>query len=358
MFFSFFILFYFLFIQFLFNNNFTRDNGLKLFIAFFSFLLLESLRIYCQSFFGDIPNYKLIFEDIEPLTYLINNDYEIDYFYTNVELGYGVLISFFKIFSSNFDFFLLFISIFKLSVLYFFCKKFKVKIINVIPIYIALMFVTFEIGMLRQSIAFYFFLLGLVYINNKTVYIFLVTIACTFHLSAILCFLLIWSNKYVNRKIYYVLFIFALILYTFKIDLLNSVLSYFDLIKIGNLGRIDFYINEVDRVNNYFGIGFWERTLFFVIMNYIYTKLLKNNKVNKYNNLIFNIGIFAILFQLFFFSSPTILSRLRYYIIIFPALFIVQYLYVEFRAKSKYVFQLIFSSYLFLYLFFLTAYLR
>lgn len=355
---SFIVLFFFLLIQFLSNNKFPWDNNLKFVITLSGIIILEAFRFYCQSIFGDIPNYKSIFEDIDSISFVIKNGYGFEYYFANVEIGFSLLISFFKLFSNNFDCFLFFVSVIELSVFYFFCRKFKIKIVNVLPIYIALIFITFEIGMLRQALGFSCFLLGLINIKSKTRYILFITLGCTFHLSTVFCFFLIWTNKFVNRKIYYFIFLLSLILYSFKIDFLTTLSKYIEIINFGNSGRFSYYLNEVDRANNYFGIGFWERVSFFTLMNFIYTKLLEQNKINRYNNLIFNLGISAILFQIMFFSSPTITSRLRYFVVIFPAIFISQYLYVEYKKKFKGFYQLIFSAYLVMYLFFLATYLE
>lgn len=353
------VLLLFLIIQFFYNNSkHNWDDGIKVGVIFSLFIIIELLRTYAQSVFPDIPNYKYVFENIEPIFDVFTKGYGIEYYYSNVELGYSLLISIFKTISKDFNLFLLFISIIQLSVFYFFTKKFKIKIINAMPIYIVFIFITFQIGMLRQSLGFSFFLLGLINLHKKYLYFILVAIGCTFHISTIFCFLLFWVDKFIPRKIYYFLFVSSLFIYTYKIDLLENVSSYTDLIKIGNSGRTNFYLN-VDRPSNHFGIGFWERIFYFITMNIIYSKLIKFNKLNIYNNIIFNLGISTILFQIIFWSTPTISSRVRYFIIIFPAIFISQYIYNEYKIdKSKGIYQFIFSLYMFLYLYYLSTYLQ
>ena len=352
------VLLFFFIIQFLKNNSKQNwDSGLKVLVIIISLLIIEFLRVYAQSIFGDIPNYRYIFDEIKPITNVFKEGYGVDYYYSGVELGYALFISIFKLISNDFNYFLQLISIIQLSVFYFFCKKFKIKIVNAVPIYLALIFITFQIGMLRQSLGFSFFLLGLVNLRKKYLYFTLVAIGCTFHISTVFCFLFFWVDKFVLRNIYYLLFVLSLYIYASKIDLLNNFSSYIDLIEIGNSGRTNYYLN-IDRPSNHFGIGFWERIFYFILMNIIYSKLIKYNKINFYNNIIFNLGVSTILFQIIFWSTPTISSRLRYFIVIFPAIFISQYIYNTYKiSKTNITYQAVFSSYLILYLYFLTTYL-
>lgn len=360
MIFSLLVLTFFIIIQFFSDRqNFYITSRIrkkvKLLIFVVSFMLIELLRRYGQSKFGDIPNYKYIFNDVHSLFYLLQNNYSIDYFYTNVELGFLFLISLFKCFSNNFDFFLFFISLLQLSVFYFFCKKSNIKFFNALPIYVAMIFITFQIGMLRQSLGFLFFLLALVNHDKKLIFLLLIIVGCTFHISTAFCILFIFSNISINKKIYLFLFLISILIYIMKIDLVSGLSYYIELIELGNAGRVDYYLNEVDRANNYLGIGFWERVLYFILLYKIFNKKLFKN-VN-YQNLIFNIAFFSILFQIVFFASPTITSRLRYFVVIFPALIIAQFIYYEYRKGFKPIFQIIFSAYLVMYMFFLTTYL-
>lgn len=327
--------------------------------------MLEVLRLYCQSIFGDVENYRQIFSSIDSLSYLISNDYSIGYFYTDIEVGFGLFISVFKAFSDNFQVFLLTVSIFNFVTLILFCRRFKIELVNVLPIYIAIMFVTFEIGILRQAIAFSFFLMALVYIRIKVLFFLILVLGCTFHLATIFCFFLFWVDKYINRKLFYFIFIGVIALYLARVEFLGSVLGFFELLQIGNSGRIAFYMDD-PRPDNYLGIGFWERLIFLILMNLIYEHLQKNGRINYYNNIIYNLGISLILLQMIFFSEPTITSRLRYFVVIFPAIFISQFLYYEYRfvfssgLRRAFVSisRIVFAGYLSLYLYFLTAYLR
>lgn len=351
------VLLFFLLIQFISNNvDFSNEKYFPFFIIFLSFIILDILRVYCQIYFPDIPNYLQVFEETPSLTYLIKNGYGVEYFDSVVEIGFSSLISFFKIFSNSYSLFLFCISVIELITFYFFCSKFKLKLVNAIPIYIAFTFLTFQIGMLRQALAFCLFLVALVYIHRKTLFLFLILLGLALHTSIIFCLLLFWVDKFINRKIFYVLFVISLLLYLFKIDLIGL---YLPIVQLGDsirTAKVGYYLN-VDRPNSYLGVGFWERLISFILINVIYSKLASKNKITKYNNIIYNLGIVVILVQMIFFSSPTITSRLRYYIVIFPALFISEYIFTELFDDFKWVYQLLFSAYLLMYLISLATYL-
>jgi len=357
MLFSIIVLLYFLIIQFFANNTKQYSyKGLPYFVLFLSFIILNIFRIYCQTLFPDIPNYKSIFETIQPISFVIKSGYGLEYYDADVEIGFRVLISIYKLFSNNFYFFLFFISLIELSVYYLFCKKYKISIVNAFPIYIGLTYLTFQIGMLRQALAFCFFLFGLIYINRKIVFILFILLGFTFHRSILFCIILFWTDKFVNRKVLYIIFLFSLVLYILKIDIINNFVSFIGIEDTFQAARVGFYMN-VDRPNSYLGIGFWERFISFILMNLVYTELSRKNKISKNNNLIYNLGISVILLQMIFFSSPTITSRLRYFIVIFPSIFLSEYIYSECKCRFRWLYQFLFIIYLLMYLNFQATYL-
>ncbi|MFA9192789.1 EpsG family protein [Flavobacterium sp. FBOR7N2.3] len=357
MLFSIIVLLYFIVIQFFANNVKHNSKDLSYVTLFFSFILLNILRIYCQSFFEDIPNYRSIFETVQSISFVIQNGYGLELYDADVEIGYRLLNSIFKFFLNDFASFLFFVSIIELSVFYFFCKQYKINVVNAFPVYIALTYITFEIGMLRQALAFCFFLLALIYINKKIVYCFIILLGFTFHKSILFCLIFLWSDKFIKKEIIYGIFCVSLALYILKIDIISYFMSYLNIEDEVEAGRVVFYMN-VERENNFLGIGFWERIISFFFMNLIYVNLLKKNKVNKENNLIYNLGVFVILLQMIFFSSPTITSRLRYYIVIFPFIYISEYIFSEYKSNVKWGYQFLFCMYLFLYLYFQSTYLQ
>jgi hypothetical protein len=351
------VLIYFLFIQYLAHNVSYRENKfLPFYGLLFSFILLNLLRIYCQEIFPDIPNYRIIFEDTPSISFALSSGFSLDYFDPYVEIGFSLLISVFKVFSNSYFLFLFFVSTIELAVFYIFCNKFKISLINAIPIYLSFTYLTFQIGMLRQALAFCCFLIALIYINRKAIYFLLIFIGLTLHTSIIFCLFLFWSDRIINRNIFYALFMVALILYILEIDIIGTYLPYLQIEGSIAAGRVGYYM-DVDRPNSYLGIGFWDRLILFVLMNIVYTKLSIRNEINKFNIIIYNLGISVILVQMIFFSSPTITSRLRYYIVIFPVIFLSEYIYSKRREGINWLYQIPFVMYLFMYLIFQATYL-
>lgn len=349
---------YFVLIQFLANNAKDYINKtLPYFVIFLTFVVLNIVRIYGQFFFPDIPNYKHLFDQIHPITFVLDKGFGLNEYGSNVEMGYRYFISVFKLFSNSFSFFLFFVSLIQLSVFSFFCKKYKISLVNAFPIYIALTYLTFQIGMLRQALAFCVFLLALVYINKKIIYLLFILVGFTLHRSIVFCLLLIWADKFINRKIFYYLFLFSLVLYITQFDIVTYFIPFLGFESEFNAGRVGYYMNKVDLQNSYLGIGFWDRVLLFVLMNIIYSDLLAKNKINKRNNLVYNLGVSVILLQMFFFASPTITSRLRYFIVIFPLIFISEYIFNVTRSRLKWIYQFFFFMYLLMYLYFQANYL-
>lgn len=333
------------------TNLYKQNSLLYYYVVLITFLLLNILRLYAQSIFGDIPNYERLFYETYPIQVGVDNISNELY----VEWGFLFFISVFKFFSNDFSIFLFFISLFQLSIFYIFCKRFKISLFNAIPIYVSLTYTTFQIGMLRQALAFCFFLLALIYFNKKTIFLFFILIGFTVHRSILFGLMFLWIDKYINRKVFYLIMITSVVIYIFKIDLISDSFIFLD-INDQIAGRVNVYLN-VDRENNYLGIGFWERIILLILMNIAYNDLLRKNKVNIYNNIIYNLGMSVILLQLIFFSSPTITSRIRYFLVLFPIIFLTEYIHFKYRNGLKWFYQSIIFIYLLLYNYLLSTYL-
>ena len=378
------------------NVSFFSRSNIRFIILLISFILLQILRIYCQQYFPDIPEYKDLFSDTIPFVDIIKDKIGFSYFISatalEVETGYRLFMSLFKSFSDNYSLFLFFISVIELSSFYFFCKKMRINILCAFPIYISLTYITFQIGMLRQALAFCIFLIAILNLHRKWIYLGLIMVGFFVHRSMLFCVLLIWADRFIPPKYLTYAFITSLAIYILKIELISELWSY---VFQEDSNRVNFYLN-VDRENNYLGIGFWERVIFFVVMTCFYNKLTirknkaeylarnlsnctitesindlstknascKTNKemLNEFNynimTILYNLGVSVILLQMFFFASPTITSRLRYYIVIFPLIFIVEYIRRNIDSYQKricYMFPI--YGYLLLYLYTRAGYL-
>lgn len=354
------VLFYFLLLSILYtgSRSFDRDIRVRSFIFLFSLILLEVLRVYCQQFFTDIPEYRDIFRDMLPLYKCTSSSYSLEYYNEGtivpVEKGFLLFVSLFKCFSNDFGLFLSLISIIELSCFYFFCSKMKVSMYLSLPIYLSLTYLTFQIGMLRQALAFCILLFALINISNKYKYFTLIVLGVFIHKSFAFCSLFYFAKRRFSPKVITYCFVFSLIVYLLKIEFIQYLWT---IIGLEDLNRVDHYF-ESDIVNSYLGVGFWERVLLFCFMITAYKYLYKRNLLNKEYILLFNLGVFVILLQLVFFSSPVITSRLRYYIVIFPILFLALFIRNEIKnVQDRLVLQIPIYSYLVMYLFTLGTYI-
>lgn len=384
------VLLFFIVLSFLYqtNRSFFSKSGPKFVMLLVGFILLQILRVYCQQGFSDIPEYKDLFIETKSFVDIIEGDANFNYFLSEttleVESGYRVFMSLFKSFSGDFSLYLLFVSLIELSTFYYFCKKMKINIFCALPVYIGLTYITFQIGMLRQALASCVFLLAILHLHRKWIYLGLITVGFFFHRSMLFCILLIWVDRFVPPKYLTYAFLVSLVVYILKIELISELWSS---IFQGDSNRVNFYLS-MDRENNYLGVGFWERVIFFVVMTYFYNKLVRQNQAesvarnssngttskfindlltkkadyeiikNTLNNanysamiVLYNLGAAVILLQMYFFASPTITSRLRYYIVIFPLIFVVEYIRRNIDSYQKRIcYMLPVYGYLFLYL--------
>lgn len=342
------------------NPSLVKDKYFCVYWGVIAFVLLQCLRIYCQNTFPDIPNYKHMFINIKPLTYVIsNNGQGLDYYDSEtlmqVDLGFRLFISIIKCISDSFGFFLFVISILELWTLKYFCNKFGISLFLIMPIYVALTYTAFQIGMLRQALACCIFFVALCHIQNKLYFLTLILAGCFMHKSMIFCFLFFWCDRFISIKYINLLFLLAIIIYLLRIDYIGA---YWSILEIQDAGRVNHYL-ETGVEGSYLGIGFWERMILYVLMILSYNKLIAKHKERKIYILFFNLGISLILLQLFFFASPAITSRLRYYIVIFPLLFLLLYSREMISKKEiKLSLYLPIAVYLLMYIYTQSGYLR
>lgn len=334
MIFSLSVLLYFMVLSILFQGREDcRNKFITLFVCLLSISLLNCLRIYCQYYFPDIENYDEIFSNVLPFNLELLSVDGISYSKADVDLGFILIVSIFKLFSDDFQLFLLTLFVYQITVFYFFCKSQNINVFLAAPVYIALTFFTFQIGILRQAIAFTFFLIAINLINKKYYYIFFIGVGALFHKSILICLFLGWANKRVDIKIYLLLFVLGLLVYFMRIDIMQynfAFLEQYDL-----FDRVLYYSN-VDRPDNFLGIGFFERVIFFTLMFSIYIQLSSQDKITQSNILIFNLGMAVILAQIYFWGSPTITSRFRYYLVIFPYIYISIFLLENTKSWFRY----------------------
>ena len=354
------VLLYFLILNLIYTGVRSFDNKIEIrvVILFVSFLLLEVLRLYCQQYFPDIPEYRDIFKDVLPISKVMSPNYSLEYYdgktLTSAEPGFLLFVSIFKFFSLDFSSFLFFVSLVELLCFYYFCKRMGVSLYLAIPIYLSLTYLTFQIGMLRQALAFCLLLIALLNISNRYVFFILIIVGYFLHRSMAFCCLLYFSKRKFSPKVLMWTFLVSLTIYLLKIEIIQKV---WVLVGLEELNRVDYYF-ESEIVTSFLGVGFWERVILFIFMYIAYKFLYRKNQLNEKYILLFNLGVFVIFLQLIFYSSPVVTSRLRYYIVIFPILFISLFVNKEIKnVQNRLFLQLPIYSYLIMYLFTLGTYI-
>ena len=333
------------------SNRLVRGNTRVIFYLI-SFALLNGLRLLGQDIFDDIPNYREIYYSVDLLW---NSPF---YDTSNLlglttDVGYIFVNAVFRSLGFSYEVYLLVIFAVQTAIFYRFSKAFGLEPVVSFTIYIAIFMMTFQIGMLRQALAFCFFLIALEFLDRKRIFAALIIVGATFHLSTLFCLLMIWSDRKVSVYWFYLSFLVSIIIYLMRINVLELLIpsiEFFDALR-----RVLFYL-EVDRVNNFLGIGFWEKVILFIAICAIRVDLVKTNRLTAHLNIVFNIAVLSIIFQLLMAEEPTIVSRLRLYAQIFPLLFIGHYIFTLLRGHIFWCYRIPFIVYLSWYFSFQTSY--
>lgn len=356
-----FILYFFLFLEYE-TKLMWRNKDISVWFIVISLLLLFLFQIQAQPKFNDYLNYTSFYQKVEAIDQVFNgNNSNFKYPDIAFEIGYKYLNSIFKYFTSNELIFLYAINIFSILIVCRFIKKYSYSFFLVFGAYYALIYPSFQLGILRQAIANVFFLYAVdCLVNRKYLYYFvIILIALLFHATAIILLLLpFFANRTLNVKLVIGIFVIGNLLYFFHIDvviiILKGILLFSDL-SISN--SIIYYLDDGIN-NNFLGIGFWDRTLQFICLYFIYKSLSKKQALDVTTNLFFNIALFALLLQLYSFNYPVFTNRLRFYFYLFLFLLIDKYLVVTRSNSNKFI--MLFYSVIYCSLMFMisTAYLQ
>ena len=334
------------------SNSFVRGNTRVIFYLI-AFGCLNGLRVIGQQQFEDIENYREIFYLVAPLwdhAFFDTSDMEG----ITVDVGYLFINAVFRSLGFSYEGYLTTLFAVQIAIFYRFSKTVGLAPVVSFTIYVAVFLMTFQIGMLRQSLAFCFFLVAISFLDRKNIFTVLILVASTIHLSALFCLCFIWSDKRINIRWVYLSFLISLVLYLMQVNVLAQfipLIEYF-----GDFSRVIFYLN-VDRANNFLGIGFWERVLLFFAICAIRIDLIRTNKHTSSLDILFNIAVASIVFQILFAAEPTILSRLRLYIQIFPLLYIGHYIFTLLYGRIYWVYRIPYMVYLTLHFSFQIHYL-
>lgn len=331
------------------NNNLIKERivqeEFQYFFIFFIFTIFFCFRGYINA---DWPSYEKAFNNA-PTFFDGINSYK-DYVKTGsrFEPGFILFTIIVKTFSSNFliyqgissfiDLFFLFILLYRIS------DKF-----NCSKCFVALCFYLFagglnQITLMRNNKALLFFLYSLKYLNEKKFrpYFICNLIGVFFHISSIfyipVYFLL---TKKIPKKYVIILFILGNVFYFLHLDLLRTSLSIISPFIPGRLGAlIYFYLNNTAGSGLGFGLSFFEKNLFLILIISKMDKL----EMNENNTIIMNSFYLVYIFTFFFRDMGIIVTRFAN-LFIFCYWFLVPQLYSSFSLKNKKTFLLILFFY-------------
>ena len=326
------------------SNSLVRGNTRVIFYLI-SFAFLNGLRLLGQQLFEDIANYRELYYSVDLL-------WNAPFYDTSnlegitTDIGYVFINAVFRSLTFSYEAYLFVIFTVQTAIFYRFSKAFGIAPVVSFSIYVALFLMTFQIGMLRQALAFCFLLVALEFLDRKRIFTVLILVGSTFHLSAMICLLLIWTDKKVNVNWFYLSFLVSIILYLMQVNVLEQLIPSIEYFSA--LSRVLFYL-EVDRANNFLGMGFWERVISFIAICAIQIDLVKTNRLTASLGILFNIAAFSIIFQILIAEEPTIVSRLRLYTQIFPLLFIGHYVFTLLHGRIYWWYRTPFVVYLALY---------
>ena len=277
----------------------TKTNNLY-YIVIISTVLIVIAGFRHVTIGIDTLNYKNIFDSVN------TNGFD-KLLYQSTEIGYTlfqILIG--KIFS-DFQMLLIISAIFYVSVISYliFCYS-KNPMISYL-LFMFFDFYTFSFSGIRQTLAITFVLLAFIQIRNKKMFLFLllVLIASTFHITALIFLPTYWLGKFnLSRKNLVFFFLCGLFIFLTK--------DYFQMF-MNNYARINYDAAETG------GFRLYIVMIYTVMIGIIYRKPFNlNNSVNVY--LFYMMLSAVIIFPIIRYNPVTL--RLYYYFFIFMVIYI------------------------------------
>lgn len=263
--------------------------------------------------------------------------YHTSHKYDGIEITYYIA----SILMPSFKFVLLFFAVIAVGLKIYTISKIKYSLFSIL-IYFSFMFVSYDMGRMRQGLAISFLFLSIFYLNNKKIYKFIVLIllAFLFHRSSIL-FIIVYPlcRIKLNKKLVITSLILTLILAFTHFDYyLIQILT-----KMPFLGKYSNYLlNGVVYYN--FSFNPLEYRRIFLIALFI---AFSND--NKIHNLL-KIYIFGVIIFYIFRDIPTISERVSYYFTFTEIILIPSMLYNK-SSQTKLILYSIFVVYCFYYLY-------
>lgn len=289
---------------------------------------------------------------IDYLSY--KNLYELECFSTSEVLFWLLMILHKNIFNS-YESFLFLVTLVSISIKLYLINKFNPKYLWLsILIFISVSYISVDMGLIRNSLAFMFFILSVYYLyieSNKTSY-FYFFIAFLFHHSVIFLIFIYFINKYSEVSRFY---LFALIS-TFLLSIFNIFENaIYEFVNLEFIKNHFVYINW--KINHYLigedyqskGLNLYTLRIFLIaIILYVFHKRLSNNYFLK-------VYIFGTCILLLMAFNVQFYTRLGLYLSLFEILLIPQLLYL-FKGWTKVIISFVLIV-MYVVLFFRTSYI-
>ncbi len=287
----------------------------------------------------DWYHYKPNFENIENIFEVLQGNYV---FFTKLhyDLGFKIYMSFIKMFSSDYHFFVFVSSLLDVVLLYIVFNKNTKYVMFSFLAFICFDGLTIGFDLMRNIKSILVFLYSLEYIKNKQIIKFYMAclISILFHWSAIfyLPMYFILNKRFNKRKVMKV-FIALNLYYLIGSNLIRNlivlsspILPQVIVIKLTNYLNVGFYNS-----NNHITLGYIEKVVFFIAIYYLNDNILKISKNNK----IFINSLYIYIFSyLIFYDFIVIQQRLGIlyiysYWFIYPIIF--QAIAKKFNIKKQ-----------------------
>jgi hypothetical protein len=278
------------------------------------------------------------FESYYELFYSLKNNSKLT---LSVEPG----VLFLQTFFSSFAYYILFVAIFSITLKsYFFCKQSPFPFLSLF-IYFSTVFLLYEMGQIRQSIAISFVLVSIFYKNIKWKQLIFIFIAIVFHYSAILAILLLFiPNKTFNNTTYILPIVIAFIFTLFMSSIFMYIYKFLPSLAVA---KIEYYLLEEEGIS---GISTKLLTykLFLCTLLIIYKNKLMLFKLGYY---FINIYFLSVVIYVVFKFIPQIAGRGSLYFSIFEII-LVPMLFSIVKMKSNRIIISVLLVFLYSYFYF------
>lgn len=247
------------------------------------------------------------------------------------EIGFNIYTSIIKTITPNYFAWVAINTLIDFIVFAWFFRKYTYSMILPLIFMIAFQGVSMEFNLYRNIKGVDCFLLSVPFLLQRRIlpYMLLNLLGTMFHSSSLLYF---FAYFFINREMkpwfMWTSFIVANIIFIFGVEIISEIFNNIPVIKsLRAYDKIAFYKNSGDTIK--FSVGYFERLATYVLFTCYYTKMVKDNKANRffYNCYWCYYCFFLIFYEVQVFVERVPLLFIFSYWILYPALL---------RCKTKY----------------------